>query len=95
MLQDSAETGSKTLNSHQLQKLHRILKPFMLRRVKRDVEHEMAAKIEVQVNCHLSKRQRVLYQALQGKVCCCHWLLVVDRLLALDDFRLPRTRPAP
>lgn len=29
----------KALNQHQIQRLHAILKPFMLRRVKKDVEH--------------------------------------------------------
>jgi DNA helicase INO80 len=31
----------KSLNQHQLQRLHAILKPFMLRRLKKDVEHEI------------------------------------------------------
>jgi DNA helicase INO80 len=33
----------------QLNRLHMILKPFMLRRVKREVENEMAPKIELEV----------------------------------------------
>jgi len=40
-------TGS--LNEHQIKRLHMIIKPFMLRRVKKDVEMEMADKIEVEV----------------------------------------------
>ena len=39
-----------------------ILKPFMLRRVKRDVENELTDKIEVMVYCPLTIRQRLLYQ---------------------------------
>ena len=33
------------LDANQLSRLHMILKPFMLRRIKRDVEHEMAEKV--------------------------------------------------
>ena len=33
------------LDENQLSRLHMILKPFMLRRIKRDVEHEMAEKV--------------------------------------------------
>ena len=34
----------------QLSRLHTILKPFMLRRVKKEVEHELAQKTEVRCN---------------------------------------------
>jgi DNA helicase INO80 len=37
--------NSTGLNEHQLSRLHLILKPFMLRRVKKEVEHEMAEKV--------------------------------------------------
>lgn len=45
-----------------------VLKPFMLRRVKRDVECELGEKIEVQVDCALAPRQRGMYAALKSKV---------------------------
>ncbi|GAB5360900.1 hypothetical protein AAMO2058_000667500 [Amorphochlora amoebiformis] len=67
-IQGHAQGDKKTLDAHQLQRLHMILKPFMLRREKKDVEHEMAPKIEVQVNCPLSVRQRKLYNALKNKI---------------------------
>ena len=35
------------LDENQLSRLHMILKPFMLRRIKRDVEHEMAEKVHM------------------------------------------------
>lgn len=60
------ESGDSSVN--QVQRLHMILKPFMLRRVKMDVENEMAAKIEVRVNCPLSRRQREMYSALKKKI---------------------------
>ena len=48
-IESHAEGKSAGLDQDQLSRLHLILKPFMLRRVKKDVEHEMAAKIEVQI----------------------------------------------
>ncbi|KNC99451.1 uncharacterized protein SPPG_05689 [Spizellomyces punctatus DAOM BR117] len=57
-----------TLNEHQLRRLHMILKPFMLRRVKRDVENELADKIEVELSCQLTPRQKMLYQRLKQKI---------------------------
>lgn len=43
-IESHAEKKS-VLDEHQLSRLHLILKPFMLRRIKRDVEHEMAEKV--------------------------------------------------
>jgi DNA helicase INO80 len=40
----------------------------MLRRVKSDVENEMASKIELQEDCSLSHRQRLMYKALRDKL---------------------------
>lgn len=45
-----------------------ILKPFMLRRIKKDVENELSDKIEVMVYCPLTTRQRLLYMALKQKI---------------------------
>ncbi|KAH0606815.1 uncharacterized protein H6S33_003649 [Morchella sextelata] len=43
-------------------KLHRVLRPYLLRRLKADVEKQMPAKYEHIVYCRLSKRQRFLYE---------------------------------
>ncbi|KAL5463607.1 hypothetical protein EMCRGX_G032521 [Ephydatia muelleri] len=56
------------LDENQLSRLHKILKPFMLRRVKKDVEHEMAEKIEIHLTCNLSMRQRRLYHGLRQRI---------------------------
>lgn len=61
------ESGG-TLNEHQLHRLHQVLKPFMLRRVKADVVSEMASKVEKVVRCPLSLRQRALYRAIRDKI---------------------------
>ena len=57
-----------SLNEHQLRRLHMILKPFMLRRVKKDVEHELGDKIEKAVYCGLTARQRRMYDALNERI---------------------------
>lgn len=51
-----------------LSRLHMILKPFMLRRIKKDVENELSDKIEVMVYCPLTTRQNLLYLALKQKI---------------------------
>lgn len=45
-----------------------ILKPFMLRRIKKDVENELSDKIEIMVYCPLTMRQQMLYMALKKKI---------------------------
>lgn len=43
-------------------RLHAVLRPFLLRRLKKDVEQQMPRKVEHIVPCRLSKRQRHLYE---------------------------------
>lgn len=38
-----------------------ILRPFLLRRMKKDVEKQLPEKVEHIVQCNLSRRQRLLY----------------------------------
>lgn len=45
-----------------------ILKPFMLRRIKKDVENELSDKIEIMKHCPLTTRQKLLYIALKKKI---------------------------
>lgn len=54
----------KAVNQHQLSRLHAILKPFMLRRVKKDVEHEIGQKKEFQILCEMTNRQQELYDVI-------------------------------
>lgn len=42
---ESHAENKGTLNEHQLRRLHMILKPFMLRRIKRNVQHELGEKV--------------------------------------------------
>ncbi|KAJ1679808.1 putative DNA helicase ino80 [Spiromyces aspiralis] len=57
-----------TLNQHQLRRLQVILKPFMLRRIKKHVQHELADKVEHLVPCELTQRQTIMYRGLLGKI---------------------------
>ncbi|KAI4386538.1 hypothetical protein MLD38_004465 [Melastoma candidum] len=66
-IESHAEHGG-TLNEHQLNRLHAILKPFMLRRVKKDVISELTRKTEITVHCKLSSRQQAFYQAIKDKI---------------------------
>ncbi|CDH53326.1 snf2 family helicase atpase [Lichtheimia corymbifera JMRC:FSU:9682] len=65
---ESHAENKGTLNEHQLRRLHMILKPFMLRRIKRNVQHELGEKIEVEIYCDLTARQRALYRGLKEKI---------------------------
>ncbi|KAF7303328.1 SNF2 family helicase ATPase [Mycena kentingensis (nom. inval.)] len=62
-IENAAENKGSKLNEHQLRRLHMILKPFMLRRVKRHVQNELSEKIEKDIYVDLSARQRALYRA--------------------------------
>jgi DNA helicase INO80 len=44
------------LNKIQLKRLHAVLKPFMLRRLKKDVEQEIAPKTVVVLSCDMTYR---------------------------------------
>lgn len=56
------------LNKHQLKRLHAVLKPFMLRRLKRDVEQEIGQKTEVELFCDMTYRQKLLYKQIRNKI---------------------------
>lgn len=67
-IENAAENKGSKLNERQLRRLHMILKPFMLRRVKRHVQNELSEKIEIDHYVDLSSRQRTLYRALLANV---------------------------
>ena len=66
-IENHAQSNSK-LNEDQLMRLHTILKPFMLRRVKKHVQKELGDKIEEDVYCDLTYRQRAYYSNLRNKI---------------------------
>jgi DNA helicase INO80 len=59
-IESAAENKGGKLNEHQLRRLHMILKPFMLRRVKKHVQNELSEKVEIfnMVICILYSRVR-------------------------------------
>lgn len=59
---------NKILDATTLSRLRTLLDPFMLRRVKRDVESEMPPKTERLLHCQLSGRQRQLYSKVKANV---------------------------
>ncbi len=68
-IESSAESkGAQQVDEKQISRLHMILKPFMLRRIKRDVENELTDKLEVLLHCPLTIRQKLLYAGLKGKI---------------------------
>ena len=53
--------NNAALNKQIINSLHSILRPFLLRRLKKDVEKQLPEKIEHVVYCELSRRQKYLY----------------------------------
>uniref|UniRef100_A0A183BRV5 Helicase domino n=2 Tax=Globodera pallida TaxID=36090 RepID=A0A183BRV5_GLOPA len=53
--------GTAEVDQALVQRLHKILRPFILRRLKAEVEKQLPTKTEKIIPCPLSKRQRFLY----------------------------------
>lgn len=66
-IESHAQSNTK-LNEDQLKRLHMILKPFMLRRIKKHVQKELGDKIEEDVFCDLTYRQRAYYGNLRNRI---------------------------
>ena len=62
MVEDSQE-----YNAGLIKRLHKVLRPFLLRRLKSEVEKQLPKKYEHTVYCHLSKRQRFLYDDFMSR----------------------------
>lgn len=62
---ESSADKAGGMNEHQLRRLHMILKPFMLRRIKKNVQNELGDKIEIDIACGLTPRQKVMYSRLR------------------------------
>lgn len=66
-IESHAQSNTK-LNEDQLKRLHMILKPFMLRRIKKHVQKELGDKIEEDIFCDLTYRQRAYYTNLRNRI---------------------------
>lgn len=67
-LTQAIEASSVEQERYLVSRLHSILRPFLLRRLKRDVESQMPSKYEHVVRCTLTKRQRVRQYSTLGKM---------------------------
>jgi ATP-dependent helicase STH1/SNF2 len=50
-----------------IRRLHKVLRPFLLRRLKKDVESELPDKVEVVIKCPMSALQLRLYDQIKAK----------------------------
>uniref|UniRef100_A0A8D9BFX2 ATP-dependent helicase brm n=1 Tax=Cacopsylla melanoneura TaxID=428564 RepID=A0A8D9BFX2_9HEMI len=67
-----ATTGEKVeLNEEEtiliIRRLHKVLRPFLLRRLKKEVESQLPDKVEYIVKCEMSGLQKVLYKHMHTK----------------------------
>jgi len=53
-----------------INRLHQVLRPFLLRRLKSEVEAQLPGKAEYVVKCELSAMQRLLYRQIQEQGLC-------------------------
>ncbi|XP_064649340.1 helicase domino-like isoform X3 [Lineus longissimus] len=81
--------GSQEYNESIIRRLHKVLRPFLLRRLKVDVEKQMPKKYEHVVMCRLSKRQRFLYDDFMSQtktketLATGHFMSVINVLMQL------------
>ncbi|XP_050535331.1 helicase domino isoform X2 [Daktulosphaira vitifoliae] len=59
--------GNAEYNETIIKKLHKVLRPFILRRLKCEVEKQLPKKYEHVIMCRLSKRQRYLYDDFMSR----------------------------
>ena len=59
--------GTANANNDVIRRLHGIIRPFVLRRLKKDVETQMPGKFEHIVKCQLSRRQMYLYEEFMAR----------------------------
>ncbi|KAI8321229.1 hypothetical protein GQ54DRAFT_244600, partial [Martensiomyces pterosporus] len=63
----SAASEAQREAQQAVQKLHAVLRPHILRRLKQDVETQLPDKVEHVVYCRLAKRQRFLYDDFMSR----------------------------
>ena len=49
-------------NNDMIKQLHKLLRPFMLRRIKREVEKSLLPKIEMHINVGITEMQKSIYR---------------------------------
>eukprot|EP00804_Cyclotella_cryptica_P000370 CCRYP_008690-RB/>CCRYP_008690-RB protein AED:0.12 eAED:0.19 QI:0/0.90/0.83/1/0.90/0.91/12/164/2166 len=64
---DNIIEGNAKRNDDLINRLHGIIRPFVLRRLKKDVETQLPGKYEHIVKCQLSRRQMFLYEEFMSR----------------------------
>ncbi|CAN0105157.1 unnamed protein product, partial [Discosporangium mesarthrocarpum] len=59
--------GSRERNDSLINRLHGVVRPFLLRRLKKDVEKQLPGKYEHVMMCRLSRRQAALYEEFMSR----------------------------
>ncbi|PWZ03180.1 hypothetical protein BCV70DRAFT_229513 [Testicularia cyperi] len=66
---NTGNEGGMMLNEEEalliIKRLHKVLRPFLLRRLKKDVESELPDKVEKVIKCKMSALQHKLYQQMK------------------------------
>lgn len=66
--EDAALTEEESLLV--INRLHQVLRPFLLRRLKTEVESQLPGKAEYVLKCELSAMQKLMYRQIQGQGLC-------------------------
>ena len=67
LLTYTGNSVNKSVNNDLITRLHSIMRPFLLRRLKKDVAKQLPGKFEHVVMCKLSKRQLFLYEEFMAR----------------------------
>ena len=67
------ETGQESIELNEeeqlliIRRLHKVLRPFLLRRLKKDVEKDLPDKVETIVKCPMSALQQRIYEQVRNR----------------------------
>ncbi len=59
-----SEEEKANRNKQVIEQLHRILRPFLLRRIKKEVEKQLKPKVEIHVSVGITEQQKSIYRSL-------------------------------
>jgi SWI/SNF-related matrix-associated actin-dependent regulator of chromatin subfamily A member 5 len=62
--EDLSEEEKANRNKQVIEQLHRILRPFLLRRIKKEVEKQLKPKVEIHVSVGITEQQKSIYRSL-------------------------------
>jgi len=65
--EEMTEADKEKRNKQIIEQLHRILKPFLLRRIKKEVEKSLPPKVEIHVQVGITEQQKKIYRDLLKK----------------------------